>query len=120
MPPGSGRRRSPPAATPVAIGANAIRLPPPAPPRPPPAPSAAANRATTKGHAAPAVVLPPPPLTPLSHGHIHQRSCEFAVSQLVGRLTMRNRPPPPRPHGGWRIRGPGRTPDRKPSADRRG
>src|ERR1700730_10556159 len=102
-PPGSGRRGSLPAATPVATVANANQSPPPAPQRPPPAPSAAANRATTKGRAVLAPV--PPRLTPLSHRYIREWFCEFAVLPLLARVIIPHRPPPPRGHGGWGARG---------------
>src|SRR3954453_19066787 len=101
MPRESGRRRPPPAAAPAAPaapppeappaapGATANRPPAPAPPRQGPAPSAAAIRATGTGRAG--IPLAPPRLTPLSHRHIHQRSCESAVTNLV--IRRRQTPP---------------------------
>src|SRR6476659_5835377 len=77
MPPGSGRRRPPPAATPAANVATANRSPPPAQPRPRPTLSAEATRATRTGRAGIRLAPARPRLTPLSHRHIHQRFCEL-------------------------------------------
>ena len=90
-PPGSDRRRAQPAAISDATVAIASQSPPPAPRLPPPISSAAAIRAAAIAHRGIRHSLELPRLTLLSHRHIHQQSCELAVSGL----TIRRRPQPP-------------------------